>query len=237
MNTHRSIMIVISLVLLIAIGLPAQTESIVTKESLQNRMISDLLTSEISELSQTAWLFYGLNPISLRLLYFGIKNDPGSVELMQNLADLWVEDYMPPALLIYAYMMSPDISMSEDQEDKFDMMFASAMSLWGLSTRKDGATTSQLGDFSEGRKLFDYDMDTFNKIVDQEIRNSGSLKASFQMAVRFSGLAGGCVAHKTKGQEIGEGDIYDAEMFIETSDYQDWLRLPASELETLVVNN
>ena len=196
------------------------------------RSVRNLSPTEIVDISQAYWIAGGLNVVSLRLLYHGLSADDANVEMLQTLADVFVEDVPPAAMVLYAYLQSENAELNPEQQLTNKRMLSSAMWIWGLSRRRDGSPNATLGEIYDQPEndLFIYDMERFDEIVNEEVRLSGNLVDAKNTAIRFAGVLGGAIAN-TGGSDFTSDDLYSGAGFVETEEYLSWLD---SEVQPIV---
>lgn len=191
------------------------------------KLIKDMSIEEIVKVSNHIWVRSGLNPVSMRLLYRALSVDFNNPKALQSLADLFVEDAMIPAAIVYSYMQTDAVELSIEDVEKFDTMFASAMWLWGLSKRKDGSQQTQLQDFYN-KDLFIYDMDEYHRIVDSEVQKAGSLFNASIGVLNIIGLYSDSII-PVDNEALNKPDsLFSKDNFYITDDYRKWLEKPES---------
>ena len=186
--------------------------------------IQDLTAEQIDWTASQAWMRYGVNQISMRLLYFGLTEYHYHPALLRAMGDLFVEDYPAAAAPVFYYLKHTDVVLTTDQQEKTDLMYASAMSLWGLSRKRDG-TPVKLGDFFEP-ELFDYDVEGLRSFVQPLVDAAGSLEAVLDGLHTMLGLATGFVAGEWDGMIY---DLFDAAKFTLRAGYYEWIELSTKD--------
>jgi len=202
-----------------------QADAIVPRSSsVSGDRIRDLDADELKQLAGAGWMFYGLNPLSAKLLYFGLERQPHDAGLLHTLGDLFVEDIPLFGATVYYYLTQTDEVQLGTTEETVNTMFASAMWIWGLSSRRDGSTATRMGDF-EDPSLFEFDLNGLREMISPYTERSGSIEDAVAGVRRFAGLYGGALAHKD-GIELNNlsvSQLLDDSQFEVLPQYDQWL--------------
>jgi hypothetical protein len=196
------------------------------------RKILDLNVREINEYARAAWILYRLNPISAKLIYYGLSLEFDNPRLLLTLADLLVEDIPPLSACTYHYLYTSGIEVSTEERKSIDSMYASAMWIWKLSKRKDGEEITKLGSFYD-QSQFKYDYEGFKELISAPIQQAGSLKGAVVGARVFVGCTAGFLEPRDKNYAPRNKDFFLPERFLERPEYQAWIESSAEEIERL----
>lgn len=216
------------------IGISTQADATdSSSSSVSEKRIRDLDTDELKQLAGAGWMVYGLNPLSANLLYFGLERQPQDAGLLHTLGDLFVEDIPLFGATVYYYLTQTDEVELGKTEETVNTMFASAMWTWGLSSRRDGSTTTQMRDF-EDLSLFEFDLNGLRNMISPITERSRSIDEAVAGIRRFAGLYGGALAHKD-GIELNDlslSQLFDDSQFKVLPKFDRWLdEVARTELE------
>jgi hypothetical protein len=196
------------------------------------RKILELNVHEINTYARTAWILYRLNPISAKLIYYGLSLEFDNPGLLLTLADLLVEEIPPLSACTYHYLYTSGIKLETEERKSIDLMYASAMWIWKLSKRKDGAEITKLGSFYD-ESQFEYDYEGFKKLISPPIQQAGSLKGAVIGARVFMGCTAGFLKPRDKNSAPRNKDFFFPEKFLERPEYKAWIESSTEELERL----
>ena len=191
-------------------------------------LIKDMQCDLLAEYAHNAWVNTGLSPTIWRLIYLGLSRERNHARLLQLLADTFVEfSVLAPAITL-KYMQSPAVILDEWRQKVFDIVYASAMWKWGLSSRRDGGEVTRLEEF-EDAELFEYDLSQLEQLIQPILEHYGDI----EVAMTFPLVILGYNAKALLPREPGKLESLEYPHFSDFTpdpDYLTWLEQPVDLL-------
>jgi hypothetical protein len=194
----------------------------------ETMQIKDLSPDQLAEYAHNGWVNSGLTPKSWRLVYLGLSKDLHHARLLQLMADTFVELAILPPAITFKFMQSHHVELDEWRQQVFDLMFASAMWTWGLSTRKDGGKITRLEEF-ENPDLFDTDRSKLDELIQPMIDHYGGLLEAMIYPLIVLGFNAAAILPKNPDQ-LDQMDHPVMADFKPHPDYLEFLEQPVEDL-------
>ena len=201
------------------------------------RKMKDLTVRELAEYATIGYSM-GSQFITARLIYQGLSTDFDDYELLQALADWFVESKMvqirPLSACVFEYLHRRKPELNQRQSESLDMKYASAMWIWGLSKRKDESEYTQMGDFLKNRGIFIFDMKTYNEWIASVTTDSGSLQAAVHGARNFLGMVSNLIELIVPRESFQPSELFFDERWQNTDEFCKWLESDLSVLAEII---
>ncbi|NBC29935.1 MAG: hypothetical protein GVY29_08080 [Spirochaetes bacterium] len=193
------------------------------------RLMKDLSSAELADYAQAGYIAFDFNPLTARLLFHGLLEDPNHIELLQTMADALVEDSPALSAVVFEYLYAAELGMSEEQRATLDTMYSSAMWVWDLSRKTDGSQEIESEDF-QNPSLFTYDEEGYRELFADFVAEAGSIERAVRGVQVVIGLYGAFLQHRNgPDYEFDRSEIFGHQRFAIQPEYGAWLNRPVEE--------
>jgi hypothetical protein len=193
------------------------------------RYVKDLSSDELADYAQAGYIAFDFNPITARLLFHGLLENPNHIGLLQTTADALVEDSPALSAVVFEYLYAAELGMSEEQRATLDTMYSSAMWVWGLSRKTDGSQEIESEDF-QNPSLFTYDEEGYRELFADFVAEAGSIERAVRGVQVILGLYGEFLQHRNGPEyDFERSEIFGHQRFAIQPLYGSWLNRTLEE--------
>lgn len=191
--------------------------------------IKDMSPGELAHYAQAGYMSYDFNPVTARLLFHGLLEHPNNLELLQTMANSLVEEAPALSAVTFEFLRQADLGMTNAERREVESMYASAMWLWGLSSKTDGTGEVTSEDFNSPSR-FTYDRDGYRRLFQDVLAEAGGVERAVRGATALMGLYGGFLEHRNgPDYQFDRAELFGHQRFAIQPVYGQWLQLPVRE--------
>lgn len=195
--------------------------------------LGDLTAAQLARHAYNVFLYQGRTQRGARLAYHALALEPRHTAALRALSDLLDQpgtEVLAAACL--EYVMDPDSGFPEEEKPAVEALLFRARWWWGFARHDSGRKDLNPADF-EDRARFHLDEDRYRAFLLGVVGPAGGLGAAARAAHLLLGTVSGLVTHAEKGERVELPDLLQPERFLRAPAYDEFLRSPLGDLETL----
>jgi len=196
--------------------------------------IIDLKISQVAQHALNVFFTKGRTVECARLIFHAFKlgyNEPKAYMVLSGYFDK--EGYEAFSAAALEFAISDECKIPENDKKKFSEALFQQKWFLGFSQHVDGhkwLRTIDMVDHSE----FLVDEERYQEmLILPLVKRAGSLKQAVDAALILVGVYGELIDHKEGVENLPMEEIYSPDRFIETAEYDKWLKTPTFHLEDL----